>query len=211
MKKQIINPTLRQPMLDGIVPVWNRNSEILMLGSITATDGIKKGFYYASQHNQFWQLLDYSLNTNCFSNLKEQLKVNYNNYKNGAIDANCFNNNKTNIKKSFSNELLKRKIAICDVFLQCYFNNNSSLDADIILNDSSFPSISNKETIKKIIDNSNIKHIIVNSRFVQKQFEKMNLTGDFDVIYVVSPSPRRGKIDSKLASWKSALSAYNAD
>ena len=105
----------------------------------------------------------------------------------------------------------KRKIAICDVFLQCYFNNNSSLDNDIILNDPLYPAMSNKETIKNIIDNSNIKYVVVNSRFVQKQFEKMHITGDFEVKYVVSPSPRKGSIDSKLSSWQSVFNELNKD
>lgn len=211
MKKQIINPILRQPFINGIEPIWNCDSKILMLGSITATDGVKKGFYYASQRNQFWQLLDCILKTSCFSDLKEQLKVNFDNYKNGLIDVYCFETNKAKIRQVFSDELIKRKIAICDVFLQCYFNNNSSLDNDIILNNSLYPVITNKETIKKIIDNSQIKYVVVNSRFVQNQFKKMNINGDFEVKYVISPSPRKGSIDSKISSWKSVLSECDID
>lgn len=71
--------------------------------------------------------------------------------------------------------------------------------------------MSNKETIKNIIDNSNIKYVVVNSRFVQKQFEKMHITGDFEVKYVVSPSPRKGSIDSKLSSWQSVFNELNKD
>lgn len=211
MKKQIVNPVLRQPMLNGIMPVWDSNSQILMLGSITATDGMKKGFYYASQRNQFWQLLDCVLGTTCFSDLKDQLKTNYDNYKNGLIDFDTFEYSKNKIKETMAFELTKRKIAICDVFLQCYFNNNSSLDNDIILNDPLYPAMSNKETIKNIIDNSNIKYVVVNSRFVQKQFEKMHITGDFEVKYVVSPSPRKGSIDSKLSSWQSVFNKLKKD
>ena len=49
--KEIINPILRCPKLAGIQPVYDKNCELLMLGSITATDGINKGFYYASNKN----------------------------------------------------------------------------------------------------------------------------------------------------------------
>lgn len=205
MKKQIVNAVLRQPAKYGILPVWNEKSEILMLGSITATDGIRKGFYYASERNQLWQLLDCVLGTDCFSILKSQLRQNYDSYSHGQIDENAFEDNKKQIREKFAIELKKRKIAICDVFRECYFNNNSSLDNDIILNNDQFPVVSNAEKIKEIIQKSNIRYVVVNSRFVQKQFEKMHICGNFEVVYVVSPSPRKGSIESKLESWKSVF------
>ena len=167
--------------------------------------GIRKGFYYASERNQLWQLLDCVLETDCFIGLKRQLKQNYDNYVCGKIDESVFEENRAKTRQMFAYELKKRKIAICDVFLECYFNNNSSLDNDIILNNPQYPAVSNAETIRNIIQNSKIRYVVVNSRFVQKQFEKMKICGNFEVVYVVSPSPRKGSIESKLASWKMAF------
>lgn len=202
VKKLVVNTVLRQPAKNGILPVWDENSKVLMLGSITATDGIRKGFYYASERNQLWQLLDCVLETDCFIGLKRQLKQNYDNYVCGKIDESVFEENRAKTRQMFAYELKKRKIAICDIFLECYFNNNSSLDNDIILNNPQYPAVSNAETIRNIIQNSKIRYVVVNSRFVQKQFEKMKICRNFEVVYVVSPSPRKGSIESKLASWR---------
>ena len=200
--KEIINPILRCPKLAGIQPIYDKNCELLMLGSITATDGMNKGFYYASNKNQLWQLLDLSLNTSCFSDLKHELKINYENFKRGEISNLQFEQQKELIKQRFSHELLTRKIAMCDVFTECYFNNNSSMDVDIILNNTNYPYKTSKETLQNILNNSNIKTIVVNSKFVETQLKKLKLVGDFVVKYVISPSPRRGSIDKKIDSWK---------
>lgn len=200
--KEIINPILRCPKLAGIQPIYDKNCELLMLGSITATDGMNKGFYYASNKNQLWQLLDLSLNTSCFSDLKHELKINYENFKRDKISNLQFEQQKELIKQRFSHELLTRKIAMCDVFTECYFNNNSSMDVDIILNNTNYPYKTSKETLQNILNNSNIKTIVVNSKFVEIQLKKLKLVGDFVVKYVISPSPRRGSIDKKIDSWK---------
>lgn len=200
--KEIINPILRCPKLAGIQPIYDKNCELLMLGSITATDGMNKGFYYASNKNQMWQLLDLSLNTACFSDLKHELKINYENFKRDKISNLQFEQQKELIKQRFSHELLTRKIAMCDVFTECYFNNNSSMDVDIILNNTNYPYKTSKETLQNILNNSNIKTIVVNSKFVETQLKKLKLVGDFVVKYVISPSPRRGSIDKKIDSWK---------
>ena len=113
-----------------------------------------------------------------------------------------FVKNKKEIKNKFSSELLKRKIAICDVFCECYFNNNSSMDMDIILNNPQYPFKTSKDILQNIIDNSKIKTIVVNSRFVEKELKKLNLVGNFEVKYVISPSPRRGSINKKIENWK---------
>lgn len=204
-KKQIINPTLRSPISENIKPVWNENCEILMLGSITAIDGMRKGFYYASKRNQFWELLDLSLNINEFLPLKEKLQTNYEKLKLNEISKQVFQENKKEIISEFSKVLLNHKIAICDVFQECYFNNNSSLDCDIILNNENYPAKNNKETIENILKSSNIKTIIVNSQFVEKEFYKMKIFGDFKVFRVTSPSPRKGKIETKIENWKSVF------
>lgn len=205
--KEIINPVFRCPKNAGIVPVFNKDCEILILGSITAVDGMKKGFYYASNKNQLWSLLDLCLNTNCFSKLKNDLKINYDNFKLNKISKIEFDKQKDIIKTEFSKELLNRKIAICDVFTECYFNNNSSMDIDIILNNENYPYKTSKEILQNILDNSKIKTIVVNSKFVESQLKKLNLSGNFDIKYVISPSPRRGSIDKKIDNWKQVFGA----
>ncbi len=204
--KEYKNVVFRRPKDAGITPVWDKNCKVLMLGSITATDGMNKGFYYASNKNQLWQLLDIVLNTNCFSALKEKLKTNFEDFKTNKISQAEFEQNREQIRSQFSVELLKRKIAICDVFCECYFNNNSSMDIDIILNNKDFPFKTSKEILQNIIDNSQIKTIVVNSKFVESQLRKMKLSGDFEVKYVISPSPRRGSIDKKIENWKQVFS-----
>lgn len=212
--KEIIKPVLREPYNVGIKPVWNSESRVLILGSITATDGINKGFYYASNKNQLWELLDYCLGFNdgrkdSFLNYKNMLKQNYDDFKTGLISKNQFEENKQLIIKKFSGLLKNHGIAICDVFKQCYFNNGSSLDCDIILNNSAYPYVTNRETIEHIIDNSKIETVVVNSRFVETQFKKLNIGGNYKIEYVISPSPRRGAIKTKINNWKQVFSELN--
>lgn len=206
--KEYKNVVFRRPKDEGIVPVWDENCKILMLGSITAVDGMNKGFYYASYRNQLWELLDYSMNTDIFMKLKNELKDNYESFKNNEITNEQFNNNRSKIRNLFSKALLDKNIAMCDVFTECYFNNNSSMDVDIILNNKEFSYKTSKEIIQNIIDNSKIKLVIVNSKFVESMFYKMNIKGNFEVRYVISPSPRRGTIDKKKESWKICLNNY---
>lgn len=200
--KEIINPAYRNPKEVGILPIYDKNCEILILGSITSLDGINKGFNYASSKNQLWQLLDLCLNTNCFCNLKNQLKLNYENFKNNTINEKDFLKTRKIIQESFKNELLNRNLAVCDIFSECYFNNNSSMDIDIILNNDKYPYKTNKDILQYIIDNTNIKTIIVTSKFVENQLKRFNLNGNFNVEYVISPSPRRGGINKKIEIWK---------
>lgn len=204
--KELINVTFRRPSDEGILPVWDEHSKVLILGSITAIDGMNKGFYYASYRNQLWELLDYCMGGNVYSNLKNELKVNYDNFSSNKITKEEFIFNKGKIKEKFSKALLDNNIAICDVFTECYFNNNSSLDQDIILNNSNYPFKTSKDIIENILNNSRIKTIIVNSKFVEKVFLKMGIEGNYDVKYVMSPSPRRGVIEKKKKSWEEAFS-----
>lgn len=205
--KEILNPTLRAPKTVGITPVWDENCKILILGSITAVDGMRKGFYYASARNQFWELLDCCLGNEVneegsFTFLKNVLRYNFEKYDSKEIEKAEFERNKALTREKFADKLLQNKIAICDVFEECYFNNNSSLDMDIILNNEKYPYKTNREVISHILSHSKIDKVIVNSRFVEDQFKKMNIEGDFELRYVVSPSPRKGKLDKKISQWK---------
>lgn len=210
--KEIVNPVLRDPIGEGICPVWDENCEVLILGSITAVDGMRKGFLYASAKNQFWELLDISLGNevngkNSFTFLKNELRENYDKFASGDLCKEQFEKNKSAVRAKFAKALLSRKIALCDVVKRCYFNNNSSLDQDIIFKDERYPFESNKEMISHILKHSKIKKVIVNSRFVEKQFKDMKIEGDYEIRYVVSPSPRKGSIDKKIEQWKDVFSS----
>lgn len=211
----------RCPLTKGIKPVFNDNSKVLMIGSITARDGIEKGYYYGSRWNSFWKLLDYVIlfkengydfhalekkfhkteNTFVFSNLKEQLNQNYkNNYENHGL----FLANLKEIQKKFEQELINRGIAICDIFKTCYVKNNSSLDSDILLNDREhFPFETYGDVVRQIICNGNIKAIVCNSDFVLNWLGHLNVQSkDIPIIQVISPSTsRRLRLETKFNDW----------
>ena len=199
---------LRQPKAVGISPVWDSNSKILFLGSITATDGINKGFYYASGRNQFWKILDYVFfeDETYFKTLQDKLKINYENFVDKKITEKEFIDNKLSIQNEFKEILLKNNIAICDVFEECYFKNNTSLDSDIILKDEKYGPKLNDKTIQEIVSNSQIDKVVTNSVFVSNIFKKMNITGDYQLIEVISPSTsRRVRLDIKKEEWKNKI------
>lgn len=200
------NATFRRPADMGILPVWDSESKILMVGSITSIDGMKKGFYYASQTNQLWRLVDYCINSNKFLELKNKLLENYKLFEQNKQNKDSFEHNKLIIKNEFKVSLHKYNIALCDIFAECYFKNNSSLDGDIILNNNNYPFKTSKDIIQHIVDNSKIKVVIVNSSKVEEWFNKLDIKGNYKLIKVVSPSPaRRVKLEIKQSEWKDAF------
>lgn len=205
--KEIINPVFRKPANEGIVPCWSNKSKYLMLGSITAVDGMRKGFYYASERNQLWALMDYCLGTNEFVELKTRLKNNYLSFVAGELSEQQFCENKKLNQDDFRNTLDKYNFAFCDVFKSCWFNNNSSLDQDIILNNPNYAFETSRDIIQYIIDNSNVKTVFCNSKFVEEQFRKMDIKGNYNVVVLMSPSQRRGIIEKKMSDWKPKFDA----
>lgn len=212
-------PILRDPISVNIKPVWNKNSKILFIGSITAKDGIEKGFYYSSSRNQLWELLDFVLQYKRtktpfsamqssykatksksgfpFSELKQKLMDNSRDYKNAKIKKSVFEKERTRIQKEIKSQLLKSNIAVCDIFEKCHFKNDTSFDSDIILNDKygkGYLPTYYKSEIEKIIEYSNIELIVVNSNFVNKQFSGLGFdyllkSKGISVVKVCSPSP----------------------
>ena len=110
------------------------------------------------------------------------------------------------IKNEFKELLLKNNIAICDVFENCYFKNNTSLDSDIILKDEKYGPKLNDKIIQEIVSNSQIDKVVTNSVFVSNVFKKMNIKGDYKLIEVISPSTsRRVRLDIKKEEWKNKI------
>lgn len=218
----------RDPVSFNIKPVWNENSKILMLGSITSIDGLKSGFYYSSRWNSFWKLLDFVILSKkenltfddleklflvdnkkfIFTTLKRKLNENYKqNYnKNHQI----FNENLKIIQDEFNQALLNSNIAICDIFKSCYAKTGSSFDSDIVLDNKDFPFETYKDEIKNIITKSKVKIIIPNSNFVKMWLNSFDiLPDDVKVVQVTSPSAsRRLKLSVKFDDWKEKLSPY---
>ncbi len=76
-------------MFNGFEPVYDKNSEILILGSFPSVKSRQTGFYYGNKQNRFWRMLE-----------------------------NIFNekfNDDIESKKDF---LLKHKIALYDVVME---------------------------------------------------------------------------------------------
>lgn len=44
-------------MIDGFAPIFDENSEILILGSFPSVASRDEGFYYGNKRNRFWNLL----------------------------------------------------------------------------------------------------------------------------------------------------------
>ena len=54
-------------------PVYDKNSKVLLLGTIPSRGSVKHGFYYMGAGNAFWELLSYSLDFD-FSSLAAAVK-----------------------------------------------------------------------------------------------------------------------------------------
>ena len=112
-----------------------------------------------------------------------------------------FENNKGAIRGDISQLLHENNIAMCDIFKECYFNKNSSLDSEIILNNSNYPYQTNKEVLQEIVKKAKVEKVVVTSKFVEEWFKRLDIKGNFELCYVMSPSPRRGAIEKKKESW----------
>lgn len=216
---------LREPRKLNIKPVWNSESKILMVGSITSIDGMKCGYYYSSRYNSFWKLLDFVVLSKKegytfdeletlfktdnekfkFNSLKLRLNQNYrNNFNNDEL----FKSNLKEIQTEFENALLQNNIAICDIFQSVYAKKGSSLDSDLILNDKNYPFETYETTINKIIKDSKVNIVVPNSDFVKSWLFKfkVNENQKVKIVQVASPSSaRRLKLSVKFEDWKNKL------
>ena len=85
----------------GLDPVYDENTQILILGSCPGDLSIQKQQYYSSPNNQFWKLLSQILNID-LSNLSYEERI---------------------------NQLIKNKIGLWDVMHNCV--REGSLDSNI--------------------------------------------------------------------------------
>ena len=106
-------------------PIYDKNSEILILGSIPSIISRENNFYYGNDKNRFWKLISTIFN--------EEYPVS--------------NEEKKNI-------ILKNNLALFDVVKSCSIKNSSdSSISNVKIND--INSIINNSNIKKIIFNGN--------------------------------------------------------
>lgn len=95
------------------------NANIIIVGTLTPANGMNNGYYYSSDRNRVYGLIDYCFDTeeNGLAKLKKQLKQ---------------ANKKTEIIKQIKNYLFEHKIAFLDIIDKAIRKKGSSLDDDII-------------------------------------------------------------------------------
>ena len=60
-------------------PIYNKNSKILILGSIPSIKSRENNFYYANKYNRFWNIINILFKTNLITNKeKEEFLLNNN-------------------------------------------------------------------------------------------------------------------------------------
>lgn len=136
--------------------VWNKNSKVMFLGTIPSKKA--KGFYYTSNVNSFWKLLDTTLGTNFKDYVNSYIK---------CVDT----ENKAKIKKAKDElicELHKKNIALWDTIKCC--ETTGSRD-DQILEEKTI--MNKSEDFVNIMQSSKIKHIFCTSQEALSRLQKI--------------------------------------
>lgn len=198
------NCIFRCPFSMGIKPVFDSNSKILMVGSLTTRAGMERGFYYASGQNFLWEWIDNCFDKKVYQSLKEELKDNYHTYKlsqklknieKKQVRQNTYYENIKTIQNKFNIELNNDHIAMCDIFKFCYAVDDSSEDSKIAKkNGIDHQDGTMKDEIKSILESTKISTIFVNSKNVKNWFEQFgfDLEKQFgrhiDLVQLTTPS-----------------------
>lgn len=95
-----------------------KNANIIIVGTLTPANGMNNGYYYSSDRNRVYGLIDYCFDTedNGLANLKRQLKLPL---------------QKEEILRQIKDNLFEHKIAFLDIINQAVRKKGSSLDDDI--------------------------------------------------------------------------------
>ena len=88
-------------MFKGFEAVYDKNSEVLILGSFPSVKSREEGFYYGNKQNRFWKMLEGVFNENIEENIEK--------------------------KKAF---LLRHNIALYDVVLESDLSGSSDLSLE---------------------------------------------------------------------------------
>ena len=177
----------------GFKPIYDKNSKILIVGTIPSKKGRKNKFYYSNKENNFWELL-----SNALSESNKKVKFNINNYD------------------SIKRKLKENNIALADTIDTC-IRVSGSLDDGIVaykLNDE-IKNIIRKSEINKIVCTSEtskrfIKEILKITRINKKHTYKFD-DREIQIEHVTSPSATYWKNITKkrkekiYLEWKNAL------
>ncbi|MBR4026840.1 MAG: uracil-DNA glycosylase family protein [Lachnospiraceae bacterium] len=174
-------------------PIYNKESEILILGSFPSVKSRENNFYYGHPQNRFWKVLgkvfgENTQNTSFYVN-------------DSVIDKSISNKNLNDIfyvpqtieeKKEF---LLTNYIAIWDVIASCTISGSSDTSIrDVVVND-----------FTEILKNSNISKIYVNGGKAYELYRKYaeQKTG-IKAIKLPSTSPANAawNLDRLYEAWK---------
>lgn len=198
--------TTRNPCkLGGYKEYYDDNSEILFVGSITSPQGINRGYYYAAERNQFWELVDVVHDQN-FPTLKTTYK--FLDLKNNLKDIDIASGVSTKLNKAntiikFEENLKICHFAICDIIEECKFKEaGAAIDSQI---DKKSIKI-NGTKINDILKNSKIRLIVINSQFVMDLWNTARFHTTIVPILVTSPSSaNRISKDDKKTKWVSEI------
>ncbi len=152
-----------------ILPLYSKNSEILILGSFPSVKSRENEFFYAHPQNRFWKVLSAVFNSPLPQNTDEKKEL-----------------------------VLKNKLALFDVIKQCDIKGSGdSTIKNVIPND-----------LSPILDNSDIKRIILNGKTAEKYYKKYLLPViNIDYVTLPSTSPANAaySLDRLIDEWKAKI------
>ncbi len=174
---------LSQHIIHPFEPFYDKNSNILILGSFPSVASRADGFYYGNIHNRFWKVLAAVFkNKDCFTNSK--------------ISNSDFDDDikliTTQDKKDF---LSCHKIALYDAIKECTISGSSDNSIRKVV-----PS-----NIEQIVQSSNIKKIFVNGKTAEKFFLKYQpskLCKILKVLPSTSPANAKFSLEKLIQEWK---------
>jgi len=205
-------------------PLWRRNekidkkTKILILGSFTSRGGYDR-YFYGSDKNNFWYLLDYALfSKNMDINISTMLNTSENRKivkeeiaEKGTLvkvkNELCRHPNDENREKLHA-LLLENNIDITDIYRRVEMRTtNTDNDSDIILPSHSTYTKYNIDVIEEALKNRDIKIILTTSKYVLDHFNEM--TGHkYKAQCLPAPTSRGKKGETlfyKLSEWKKAF------
>ena len=196
----------------------DNDTEILILGTITSQKGMKNGYFYTSNKNTLYEILDKVYDSDKFSSLKKKI-----------IEE---KDEKDKLIKEMREALKKKKIAFIDVIQNCVRHKSKAsddaiwaynpIDLDKLIEYINYKGIKNKkkifynsdwiiEILRGIIKNNNegIKIEIEGSKkegYKLKYKENEYIENEYILIKLSSPS-RNNKVDKdeKIKQWIEAL------
>lgn len=197
-------------------PYFPKGCEVIFMGTITTVEGMKKGYFYFSDNNQFWNIMDAAFKAIGYSRTGfVSLKI--------SVSKTAHQIRSDFHKKYNDLHIVPWKMAVCDIIKNCYFDPpSSSSDNDIVkyntINYYWPHPIDYLKSLKAIVANSwaTIKFckksgLIPRGTIINKNHPwcliKTGANKDLKIFYVPSPSPRNTsmKYVDKVKAWAKVL------